>query len=115
MTFGMIVRLPVSAAYGTDAEFDLRVRLERDVARALAEIGAGESAGGEIDTSHMNIQLERVTDPAGALAAVKSVLVGEGLLGRAVVTLEVPCEADPDERESRVIWPAAAANASRVA
>ena len=27
MTFGMIVQLPVSVAFGSDEEFDLRIRL----------------------------------------------------------------------------------------
>ena len=31
MTYGMIVQLPVSVAFGTDEEFDLRVRLESDL------------------------------------------------------------------------------------
>ena len=33
MTHGMTVQLPVSVAFGTDAEFDLRVQLESDLTR----------------------------------------------------------------------------------
>ena len=115
MAFGMIVRLPVSAPYGTDEEFDLRVQLERELGAALAGVGAGKSAGGEIDTSHMNLHLDGVTDPPKALATTKEVLARNGLLARAVVVLETPSETDPDERDRRVLWPPAHAGTSRVA
>lgn len=115
MAFGMIVRLPVSVPFGTDAEFDLRVQLERELATALLQVGAAGPAYGEIDTSHMNLRLDGVTDPDGTLAAVKQVLAGSGVLGRAVVVLETPSADDPDDRDCRVLWPATPAGASRVA
>ena len=105
MAFGMIVQLPVSVAYGTDEEFDLRVRLERELATALAAAKAGECSGGEIDTSHMNLRLDGIADPVPALAATKEVLARSGLLSRAVVVLETRCESDPDERDCQVLWP----------
>ena len=40
MTYGMTVQLPVSVAFGTDEEFDLRVQLESDLTRALASAHA---------------------------------------------------------------------------
>ena len=87
MTFGMIVQLPVSVAFGSDEEFDLRIRLERELSAALAEAGAGECAGGEIDTSHLKLHLEAIVDPRSALDVTKAVLARAEVLGRAVVVL----------------------------
>ncbi|MBA4062921.1 MAG: hypothetical protein C0501_04280 [Isosphaera sp.] len=101
MTYAMLLRLPVSVAFGTDEEFDLRVRLERELAAALP--GAGVS--GEIGTTHLELRAEEVADPGPALAAAKEVLARSGRLGGAVVLLETPCPADPDDREWRVLWP----------
>jgi hypothetical protein len=105
VTYGMLVQLPVSVAFGTDEEFDLRVRLERELAHALTTARAGRCAGGGIDTSHMNLHLEGISDPTLALSVVKEVLGGAGLLGRSVVVLETPCPADPDDRDLQVLWP----------
>ena len=115
MASSMIVRLPVSVPYGTDEEFDLRVRLERELGAALRLARAGESAGGEIDTSHMNLTLDAVPEPGPALAAVKEVLARNGLLGRAVVVLETRSPADPDDCDRQVLWPAAPAGVARSA
>jgi hypothetical protein len=115
MAFGMIVQLPVSVAFGTDEEFDLRVRLERELATALAESGTGECAGGEIDTSHLKLHLEAVRDPGPALEVAKGVLTRAGVIGRAVVALETRCEADPDDRYWTVLWPPDHAEAFRAA
>ncbi len=105
MTHNMIVQLPVTVAFGTDAEFDLRVQLERELAAALAAARAGECAGGGIDTSHMNLQLEGISDPSAALGVVKDVLTAAGLLARAVIVLETRPAADPDDRDLQVLWP----------
>ena len=67
MKFGMFVQLPVSVAFGTDDEFDLRVQLESDLTRALAAARAGECVGGGIDTSHLTLQFDGIADPALAL------------------------------------------------
>ena len=115
MTFGMIVQLPVSVAFGTDEEFDLRVRLERELATALAESGAGECAGGEIDTSHLKLYLEAIPDPHRALDTAKAVLERADVLHRAVVVLETRCKADPDDRDWKVLWPPNYAGVFRVA
>jgi hypothetical protein len=115
MTYGMIVQLPVTVAFGTDEEFDLRVRLERDLAAALAAARAGECAGGGIDTSHLNLQLEGISDPPAALSVVKGVLAGAGLLGRAVVVLETRSPDDPDDRDLKVLWPSNYSGMFRVA
>jgi hypothetical protein len=92
-------------AFGTDEEFDLRVRLERELAAALAPTRAGECAGGGIDTSHMNLHLEGISEPPVALAVVKEVLSAAGLLGRSVIVLETRSAADPDDRDLQVLWP----------
>ena len=105
MTYTMIVQLPVSVAFGTDEEFDLRVRLERELATAFTRAGAGECAGGGIDTTHMNIQLEGISDPPAALGVVKDVLTSSGLLARSLVVLETRSAADPDDRDLEVLWP----------
>ena len=115
MTFGMIVQLPVSVAFGSDEEFDLRVRLERELATALAEARAGECAGGEIDTSYLKLHLEAISDPNPALEVVKAVLARAEVLGRAVVVLETRCQADPDDRDWQVLWPPNYSGAFRVA
>jgi hypothetical protein len=100
----MIVRLPVSVAFGSDEEFDLRVRLERELATALAATDAGVCAGGEIDASHMNILLANVRDPSVTLSVIKEVLGRMGLLLRAAVLLETCSATDPDDRDRHVIW-----------
>lgn len=115
MAFGMIVRLPVSVAFGTDEEFDLRVRLEQELSVALAEAGAGACGGGEIDTAHMQFQLDAINDPSATLDVIKVVLARAGVLARAMIALETRCEADPDDRELRVLWPLNLAGVSRVA
>jgi hypothetical protein len=115
MTFNLIVRLPVSVPYGTDDEFDLRVRLERELGGALRLTRAGEPAGGEIDTSHLNLAFEAVSDPGRALGAVKEVLARNGLLGRAEVVLETRSADDPDDCDRQVLWPAAPAGVGRSA
>jgi len=115
MAFGMIVQLPVSVAFGTDEEFDLRIRLERELGQALAEAGAGECAGGEIDTSHLKLYLEVIPDPQPALDAAKAVLEQADVLGRSVVVLETRNEEDPDDRDWKVLWPPNYSGAFRVA
>ena len=105
MAFGMLVRLPVSVAFGTDEEFDLRVRLEHELVAALEQSGTGECAGAEIDTSHLNLHLEAIADPGPALEVTKGVLARAGVIGRAVVALETRCHTDPDECDWTVLWP----------
>ena len=105
MTYGMIVQLPVSVAFGTDDEFDLRVQLESDLTRALSAAGVGECAGGGIDTSHLTLQFDNITDPPLALRLLKQVLAAAGQLGRAVIVLETPSAADADDRDLQVLWP----------
>jgi hypothetical protein len=106
MTYGMIVQLPVSVAFGTDDEFDLRVQLESDLTRVLAAAHAGECTGGGIDTSHLTLQFDGIVDPTLALGLLKQVLAASGQLNRAVIILEKPSPADPDERDQQVLWPA---------
>jgi hypothetical protein len=115
MTYGMIVQLPVSVAFGTDEEFDLRVRLERELAAALAESGTGECAGGEIDTSHLKLHPEAIRDPDPAFKVAKGVLTRAAFIGRAVVAPETRREADPDDRCLTVLWPPDHAGAFRAA
>jgi hypothetical protein len=105
MAIGIIVRLPVTVAFGTDEEFDLRVHLEREFAATLS----GAEAAGRIDTDFMTVRLDGVADPDSALRTVKEVLDRNGLLDRAVVMVETPSPLDPDDRDSRVVWPGAAA------
>ena len=105
MTNSMIVQLPVSVAFGTDEEFDLRVRLERELSIALAATGAGECSGSGIDTSHMNFHLDGVSNPAAALEVVKDVLSTSGQLARSVIALETRPDADPDDCDLQVLWP----------
>ncbi len=105
MACDIIVQLPVSVPFGTDEEFDLRVRLQRELSQAMAETGAGRAAGGEIDNSHIHLRLGGIKDPGSAWVVAKSVLARSGLLGRAVVVLETPSQLDPDDRDCRVLWP----------
>lgn len=105
MIHGIIVQLPVSVAFGTDEEFDLRVQLESDLTRALASARAGECVGGGIDTSHLNLQFDGITDPPVALSLLKQVLAAAGQLSRAVIILETPSVTDPDDRDQQVLWP----------
>lgn len=105
MTAGMIVQLPVTVAFGTDEEFDLRVRLEREFTAALTTAGAGRCESSEIDTSHMKLHLGGVTNPTATLNIAKEVLTRAGLLGRAVITLETRNKLDPDDHTWQVLWP----------
>lgn len=114
MTHGMIVQLPVSVAFGTDEEFDLRIQLESDLTRALASAHAGECVGGGIDTSHLNLHFDGISDPAMALSLLKQVLAAAGQLSRAVIILETPSLSDPDDREQQVLWPSSRAGKIRV-
>jgi hypothetical protein len=115
MTYGMTVQLPVSVAFGTDEEFDLRVQLESDLTRALASARAGECVGGGIDTSHLNLQFDGISDPSVALSLLKQVLSAAGQLSRAVIVLEIPSPGDPDDRDQQVLWPASRAGKFPVA
>lgn len=110
MTFGMVVQLPVTGAFGTDEEFDLRTQLERDFGAALVAHCAGECGRGDTDAGRMSIYLEAVTDPNLTLRVVKDVLAQHKLLHRAVVVLETRSEADPDDIDRRTLWPLQAAS-----
>ena len=113
MAFGMLVQLPVSVAFGTDEEFDLRVRLEHELATALAESGTGECAGAEIDRAHLKLHLEAIADPGPALEVTKGVLARAGVIGRAVVALGTRCPSDPDGCDWTVLWPPDTSGGSR--
>ncbi len=114
MAFGMVVQLPVTGAFGTDEEFDLRVALERELGAALARERAGECGRGETENGRMGVHLE-VTDPHQALRIVQDVLTRFKLLHRAVVVLETRSKADPDDIDRQVLWPHHNAGAARVA
>ena len=114
MTHGMTVQLPVSVAFGTDAEFDLRVQLESDLTRVLADAHAGECIGGGIDTTHLNLHFDGITDPAVALSLMKQVLAAAGRLNQAVILFETPSLSDPDDRDQQILWPANQAGKIRV-
>jgi hypothetical protein len=105
MAFGMIVQLPVTGAFGTDEDFDLRTQLEKELGLALAHEQVGECGRGETDNGRMSVHLEAVADPAIALRVVKDVLAGLKQLHRATVVLETRCEADPDDIDRQVLWP----------
>lgn len=106
MTFGMVVRLPVTGTFGSDEDFDLRTRLERDFNATLLAECLGECGLGETDAGATRIHLEALRDPGAALRAVKGVLARHDLLDRAMVVLETPSEDDPDDIERQVLWPA---------
>jgi hypothetical protein len=105
MACGMVVQFPVSGAFGTDADFDLRTLLEQELGRALAWEGAGECGRGTIDNGRMSICLEEVADHVRTLRAVKEVLARLKLLARASVVLETRCDADPDDVDRQLLWP----------
>lgn len=106
MAHEMSVQLPVTGAFGTDDDFDLLVRLERDLAAALA--GRAECGRGEIESGRMSVPLTDISDPADALRAVKDVLSGLRVLHRATVSLETRSAADPDDADRQILWPLAA-------
>jgi hypothetical protein len=105
MAHAMIVQLPVTGAFGTDEDFDLRTQLERDLGAALNREGAGECGRGEIDDGRMSVSLETVADPVLVLRVVKDVLARLKQLHRATVVLETRCEADPDDIDRQILWP----------
>jgi hypothetical protein len=100
----MIVQLPVTGAFGTDDDFDLRTLLERELEVALAAELAGECGRGEIAEGRMCVCLEAITDPAIALRVVKDVLARHKVLHRAVVVLETRSEGDSDDINRQVLW-----------
>jgi hypothetical protein len=101
----MIVQLPVTVAYGTDEEFDLRVRLHQELATALQAANAGECATSEIDTAHIKFHLQGFLNPTASLNVVKDILSRAGLLSRAVVLLETRNKLDSDDHNWQVLWP----------
>ena len=105
MAHAMIVQLPVTGAFGTDADFDLRTQFERELGAALARERAGECGRGEIDDGRMCVQVENVADAAVALRVVTDVLARLEQLHRATVVLETRCEADPDDIDRQTLWP----------
>jgi hypothetical protein len=107
--------LPVTGAFGTDEEFDLRIALEREFGAALAAEKAGECGRGETEDGRMSLYLDAVTNPHLTLRIVKDILTRFKLLPRAVVVLETRCEADPDDIDRQVLWPLHHAGAVRVA
>ena len=105
MAHAMIVQLPVTGAFGTDADFDLRTQVERELGAALARERAGECGRGEIDDGRMCVHVENVADAAAALRVVTDVLARLKQLHRATVVLETRCEADPDDIDRQTLWP----------
>jgi len=101
----MIVQLPVTGAFGTDEDFDLRTQLEKELGLALAHERVGECGRGETDGGRMSVYLESIADPIVALRIVKDVLTRLKQLHRATVVLETRCEADPDDIDRQILWP----------
>jgi len=105
MACNMLIQLPVTVPFGTDEEFDLRVRLQRELSEALARAGMRCPVSGEIDAEHINLWFDGTDDAERMFGLVKPVLAAAGLLDRAVVILESPSPYDPDEQVSWVLWP----------
>lgn len=105
MACGLIVQLPVTGAFGTDEDFDLRTQVEKELGAALTQEKVGECGRGETDNGRMSIYLEAIADSAVALRIVKDVLTRLKQLNRATVVLETRCEADPDDIDRQVLWP----------
>ena len=106
MAHALVVQLPVTGAFGTDDDFDLRTQLERELGAALAREGAGECGRGEIDAGRMSVPVEGVADIAATLRVVTDVLARLKQSHRATVVLETRCEADPDDIDRQILWPA---------
>jgi hypothetical protein len=104
MACGLIVQIPVTGAFGTDADFDLRTQLERELEAALGAELAGECGRGEIEDGRMCIYLEAIADPALALRVVKDVLARLKVLNRAIVLLETRSDVDPDDIDREILW-----------
>lgn len=115
MEYEMVVQIPVTGTFGTDDDFDLRTRLERELAAALAAEVAGDCGRGEIEDGRMCVPLTGVADPVAALRVIKVVLAQLQVLHRATVVLETRCEADPDDIDRQVVWPLHHSAPSRVA
>lgn len=115
MACGIIVQLPITGAFGSDEDFDLRNLLERELGKALTLAQAGECGRGEMDNGRMTVCLESITNPVYAFQVVKDVLARLKLLHRAVVALETRCEADPDDIDRQTLWPLHHSAPARVA
>ena len=105
MALALVVQLPATGAFGTDDDFDLQTRLERELGAALARARAGECGRGGIDAGRMSVHVEGVADAAAALRVVTDVLARLEQLHRATVVLETRCEADPDDIDRQTLWP----------
>lgn len=115
MAYGMVVQLPVTGAFGTDDDFDLRTQLERELSAALAAELAGEVGRGEVEGGRMSVRLEAITDPTIAFRVVKDVLARLKVLHRAAVVLETRSESDPDDIDRQMLWVAPPSTPARVA
>lgn len=103
MAHEMSVQLAVTGAFGTDADFDLLIQLEREFSSALRD--RAECGRGTIEDGRMFVPLTDVADPPAAFRVVKDVLAHLQVLHRATVVLETRCEADPDDLDRQVLWP----------
>lgn len=109
MAYALVVQFPVTGTLGTDADFDLRTQLERELSAALSAAGAGECARGRTESGRMSVTVDAVADPHAALRLVTGVLGRLNALHRATVVLETRGGDDPDAVTRQVVWPVPAA------
>lgn len=103
MALALVVQLPANGPFGTDDDFELCSRLERELGAALGATGECDRA--RIEAGRISVRIEAVTDPADALRATKEALARLSALPRATVQLETRCEADSDDIDRQQLWP----------
>lgn len=90
--------------WGTDEDFQRRLRLEKLLGAALGAAGVGECDGGDGGSGTMNANMF-VTDPAAARAVILRVLAENGYADDTVVHYSATDEETGDEIEESVWWP----------
>ena len=103
MVHDMIVQLPITGRWGTDAEMGLRQRLEEEFRTALGELG--DVTGGDIGSGNMNIFINQIPEFDPALEKVKGVLARHQVLEKAIIQRSTYEDPEDDPTEQAVAWP----------
>ncbi len=104
MRHELVVQLPITGPWGTDAELQLRHRLEEELQEALGELGVVD--GGDIGSGNVNIFIVEIPDAAPALERVKAVLARHAVLDRAIIQRTTyQSEEDDEPSDEAVVWP----------
>ena len=104
MIHNMILQLPITDRWGTDAEMNLRHQLEEEFQAELGELG--DVSGGDIGSGNMNVFIDQIRDFDPAFEKVKAVLTRHSAIDKATIQRTTfQDEGDDDPSEKVVVWP----------